>query len=90
MKQLCIKHKIFLFTECPDKTYGFECAPCSPNCKTPPCSKFSATGVCTDGCVIGYSGESCFECKIIFIHKSTFNKDNLPVMLCVLSPFYIT
>ena len=58
--------------ECPDNTYGSDREPCSANCKTLPCDKFSATGVCTGGCVTGYSGEACRECKVLFINLFFF------------------
>ena len=63
---------IYYFLECPDNRYGTDCHPCSPNCKTPPCYKFSATGVCIGGCVTGYTGEACFECKPAYITVAIF------------------
>ena len=56
---------IFLFTECPDNTYGVSCKLCSPNCKNPPCNKFSATGICAGGCLPGYHGAACLDSKVL-------------------------
>ena len=55
---------ISMFTECPDNTYGISCSPCSPNCKTPPCDKFSATGSCIGSCLSGFDGAECLESKV--------------------------
>lgn len=62
-----------MFTECPSKKFGPDCAHnCSGNCLGDvACNK--KTGKCDTGCNAGYTGEFCdtggVKCKMICISK---------------------
>ena len=44
-----------LHSECPAATYGYTCSPCSENCETQPCDKFTEFGDCPgQRCQPGY------------------------------------
>ena len=48
-----------MFSECPDKTYGYGCLDCSNKCSESKCVKFSSTMNCSNGCIAGYMGTDC-------------------------------
>ena len=53
----------YIFSDCPDKTYGYGCLNCSSNCNESKCFKFSSNMNCSNGCIAGYKGTDCLMGK---------------------------
>ena len=84
-------NKNYIFSDCPEHTYGYDCQNCSNTCIDSECDKFSITMNCSNGCIAGYTGMNCSTGKLIqsgLMLQSSIFQILLNILFYIFSYYY--